>query len=93
VRLSRLFIRGKIIPWYMARLLKGAHHDRCLALAFHQVANLMNPPASVLALGVALRVLRGNLPGLGCVTGRNQRMDEGPVRFHAPPCSCRQGRT
>jgi 2-polyprenyl-6-methoxyphenol hydroxylase-like FAD-dependent oxidoreductase len=70
--------RSTVMNWYMARLLKAAHRDPCLSLSFHRVANLMAPPESVVGLGVALRVLRGNLPGLRDVT----RTDNSPKSAH-----------
>ena len=49
------------LNWYIAKLHRAAHRDPALALAFHKVTNLMAPPPSVLAPGLAWRVLRGNL--------------------------------
>ena len=49
------------INWYMERLHRAAHHDEQLALAFHQVGNLVAPPAGLLHPRQAFRVLRGNL--------------------------------
>lgn len=55
----------KFLNWYIARLHRAAHRDPALALAFHKVANLVAPPPSLLAPGVAWRVLRGNLARAG----------------------------
>jgi 2-polyprenyl-6-methoxyphenol hydroxylase-like FAD-dependent oxidoreductase len=49
------------INWYMAKLLRAAHHDQALALAFHRVANLLEPPPSILRPGNVMRVVWGNL--------------------------------
>jgi hypothetical protein len=49
------------INWYMAKLLRAAHHDPALALAFHRVANLLEPPPSILRPGNVMRVVWGNL--------------------------------
>lgn len=49
------------INWYVAKLHIAARHDPRVVLAFQKVANLMAPPPSILAPGIALRVLRGNL--------------------------------
>ena len=49
------------INWYMAKLHKAGHRDHVATLAFHNVANLLAPPPSVMQPKVALRVLRGNL--------------------------------
>ena len=49
------------INWYMARLHRAAHHDPVVALAFHKVGNLLEPPPSVMHPRIAARVLWGNL--------------------------------
>lgn len=54
--------RSSVINWYIAHLQRAAHRDPELARAFHQVANLMAAPPSLMHPSVALRVLRGNLP-------------------------------
>lgn len=48
-----------IINWYMAKLHRAAHKDAQLSLAFHNVANLMAPPPSVMHPRLALRVFFG----------------------------------
>ncbi|MBS1827285.1 MAG: hypothetical protein JST93_18355 [Acidobacteria bacterium] len=48
----------RFINWYMAQLHKAAHEDAVLSMAFHQVANLLAPPQSVMAPGIAWRVAR-----------------------------------
>jgi hypothetical protein len=45
----------------MARLQRAAHRDPAVSLAFHQVANLLAAPGSLLHPRVAWRVLRGSL--------------------------------
>ena len=49
----------KLINWYMAKLHRAAHHDPVLALAFHNVANLLAPPESVMHPHLMLRVFCG----------------------------------
>jgi 2-polyprenyl-6-methoxyphenol hydroxylase-like FAD-dependent oxidoreductase len=49
------------INWYMTKLHRAAHSDQQVAMAFYRVANLLAPPPSVMAPGVAWRVLKGNL--------------------------------
>ena len=49
------------INWYMSKLLKAAHRDSELSMAFHNVANLLAPPPSVMHPRLVLRVLRGSL--------------------------------
>jgi 2-polyprenyl-6-methoxyphenol hydroxylase-like FAD-dependent oxidoreductase len=46
------------LNWYMARLLRAAHHDPALAAAFHRVANLLARPRSLMHPRIAMRVLR-----------------------------------
>jgi len=50
-----------LINWYMAKLHRAAHHDATLALAFHNVANLLATPMSVMNPGFVLRVLLAHL--------------------------------
>lgn len=52
---------GNFINWYMSKLQRAAHVDEVPAIAFHQVANLLAPPQSVMAPRVAWRVLRHSL--------------------------------
>ena len=49
----------KFINWYIGKLHVAAHHDGNLAIAFHRVANLLAPPASLLTPAMAWRVWRG----------------------------------
>jgi 2-polyprenyl-6-methoxyphenol hydroxylase-like FAD-dependent oxidoreductase len=51
----------KFINWYMAKLHRAAQHDPALALAFHRVANLLEPPPSVMRPANVIRVALGNL--------------------------------
>lgn len=51
----------RLIAWYLGKLHHAAHHDAELSLAFLKVANLLEPPPSLLRPGIAWRVLRGNL--------------------------------
>jgi 2-polyprenyl-6-methoxyphenol hydroxylase-like FAD-dependent oxidoreductase len=51
-------VAGRLLNWYMGRLHRAAHNDETVALAFHNVGNLLSPPASVLHPRIAARVLR-----------------------------------
>lgn len=53
--------RTRFIHWYINKLHIAARQDPAVALAFHNVANLIAPPSSILRPQVALRVLWGNL--------------------------------
>jgi 2-polyprenyl-6-methoxyphenol hydroxylase-like FAD-dependent oxidoreductase len=53
--------QGRFINWYLAKLFHAAQHDAVLATRFLEVANLMNPPSSLIAPRVALRVWQGNM--------------------------------
>jgi 2-polyprenyl-6-methoxyphenol hydroxylase-like FAD-dependent oxidoreductase len=54
--------KGKRTPlnrfssWYMARLIRAAHQDPSLRIAFLQVTNLIQPPQSLLAPRLAAKV-------------------------------------
>jgi flavin-dependent dehydrogenase len=48
-----------LVNWYLARLQRLAHRDRDLALAFHRVANLLDPPPTLMQPGRIWRVLTG----------------------------------
>ncbi len=54
---------GRFLNWYLGKLHRAAAGDAGLALGFLRVANLMTPPASLLAPSTMLRVMRGNLRG------------------------------
>lgn len=49
--------KAAILNWYLARLHRVARKDPIAALAFHRVANLLEPPPSLLRPSVACRVL------------------------------------
>lgn len=48
-----------LINWYMSKLHRAAHKDAQLSLAFHNVANLLAPPPSVMHPRLAMRVFFG----------------------------------
>lgn len=50
----------RFINWYLAKLFRAAQHDAVLATRFLEVANLMKPPPSLMAPGIALRVWKGS---------------------------------
>jgi 2-polyprenyl-6-methoxyphenol hydroxylase-like FAD-dependent oxidoreductase len=54
---------ARFMGWYIGKLHRAAARDAALAVRFLKVANLMAPPAALLAPAIALRVLRGNLWG------------------------------
>jgi 2-polyprenyl-6-methoxyphenol hydroxylase-like FAD-dependent oxidoreductase len=49
-----------VVNAYIGKLLEAAWHDPKLAVAFHQVSNLIKPPTSLFAPGVVWRVLLGS---------------------------------
>jgi 2-polyprenyl-6-methoxyphenol hydroxylase-like FAD-dependent oxidoreductase len=66
------------INWYMARLHRAAQHDPALSIAFHRVANLLDPPQRVFRPGIALRVMRG-LRARHVVVDRAHEQDLSPL--------------
>ena len=54
-------LTGRLLNWYIGRLYRAGAGDPYLARRFIEVANLMAPPASLLAPATVLRTLRGNL--------------------------------
>lgn len=50
----------RFVNRYIAKLFEAAHRDAVLATKFLEVANLMQPPATLLNPSVALRVWKGN---------------------------------
>jgi 2-polyprenyl-6-methoxyphenol hydroxylase-like FAD-dependent oxidoreductase len=58
-------LQGRLVNWYIAKLLRAAHHDAVLATRFLEVANLMHQPATLLQPRIALRVFSAfHLPAL-----------------------------
>jgi 2-polyprenyl-6-methoxyphenol hydroxylase-like FAD-dependent oxidoreductase len=55
---GRRTIPMRLLNRYLGRLLAGAAHDPQLGRAFHRVAGLVDPPQTLLAPGLAARVLR-----------------------------------
>ena len=53
----------KFINWYVSKLHRAAHHDAKLSIAFHNVANLLAAPESLMHPRNLIRVIRGNLFG------------------------------
>jgi 2-polyprenyl-6-methoxyphenol hydroxylase-like FAD-dependent oxidoreductase len=51
----------KFVNWYIGKLHIAAAGDPKVALAFHRVANLLDPPPSLMQPSIALRILKGNL--------------------------------
>jgi hypothetical protein len=52
---------GNFINWYISKLHRAAHQDARLSVTFLRTVNMVATPAALLAPGVMLRVLRGNL--------------------------------
>ena len=50
----------RFINWYISKFFWAAQHDGVLATRFLEVANLMQPPTTLLSPGTALRVWKGN---------------------------------
>jgi hypothetical protein len=67
---GRRTIQMRLFNRYLARLLAGAAHDPRLGRAFLRVTGLVDPPQTLLAPGVAARVLR---PGPALITVGNAR--------------------
>jgi 2-polyprenyl-6-methoxyphenol hydroxylase-like FAD-dependent oxidoreductase len=51
----------KFVNWYIGRLHIAAAGDAVVARAFHRVANLLDPPPSIMKPAIAFRILHGNL--------------------------------
>ena len=62
----------RVLNAYMSKLHQAAHRDPAVALAFHQVGNLLAPPPAVLAPRIAWRVLWGNLRSRPVLDGLSQ---------------------
>ena len=56
--------------------------DPVLSIAFHRVANLLDPPSSVLRPGIALRVMAGGLRPRHVVVNRADEQDLGALGGH-----------
>jgi 2-polyprenyl-6-methoxyphenol hydroxylase-like FAD-dependent oxidoreductase len=68
-----------VINAYMARLHRAAQRDPVLSIAFHRVANLLDPPHSLFHPAMALRVLRGGLRPRHVVVDRANEQDLSPL--------------
>jgi hypothetical protein len=51
----------KFVNWYIGKLHIAAAGDPAVARAFHRVANLLDPPPSIMKPAIAFRILQGNL--------------------------------
>ena len=51
----------KFVNWYIGKLHIAAAGDPEVARAFHRVANLLEPPPSIMKPAIAMRILQGNL--------------------------------
>ena len=51
----------KFVNWYIGKLHIAAAGDPAVARAFHRVANLVDPPPSLMQPSIAFRILQGNL--------------------------------
>ncbi|HUI57476.1 MAG TPA: hypothetical protein VLY04_21010 [Bryobacteraceae bacterium] len=66
--------KTSVLNWYVARLHRAAHKDPVAAVAFHRVANLLDPPPSLMRPSLALRVLCGGFsPSRSVRTGHAVR--------------------
>jgi hypothetical protein len=57
----------RFVNWYVDKFLRATRRDAKLSIAFHNVANLLAPPASLMHPRNMARVFQGNLfgPSLG----------------------------
>lgn len=69
----------RFINWYMEKLHRAAHQDTQVAMAFHQVANLLAPPPSVMAPRIAWRIARGILSPRRALLFNNQSRIAGSI--------------
>jgi hypothetical protein len=51
----------KFVNWYIGKLHIAAAGDPVVARAFHRVANLLDPPPSLMQPSIAFRILNGNM--------------------------------
>lgn len=51
----------KFVNWYIGKLHIAAAGDPIVARAFHRVANLLDPPPSLMQPSIAFRILKGNM--------------------------------
>jgi len=51
----------KFVNWYIGKLHIAAAGDPAVARAFHRVANLLDPPPSLMQPAIAFRILQGNM--------------------------------
>jgi flavin-dependent dehydrogenase len=51
----------KFVNWYIGKLHIAAAGDPAVARAFHRVANLVDPPPSLMQPSIAFRILKGNM--------------------------------
>jgi 2-polyprenyl-6-methoxyphenol hydroxylase-like FAD-dependent oxidoreductase len=65
---------SRLLHWYIAELHIGAQTDPALAIAFHNVINLLQPPQSLLSPPLAARVLSGAL-ARNTARNRGSRLD------------------
>ena len=52
---------GKFVNWYIGKVHIAAAGDPIVARAFHRVANLLDPPPSLMQPAIAFRILQGNM--------------------------------
>lgn len=51
----------RFLNWYLGKVLRAAHHDAQVTIAFLKVTNMIAPPPSLLQPRIVWRVLKGNL--------------------------------
>ena len=69
--------------WYIAKLHKAAHRDAVLSLAFHRVANLLEPPPSLMHPRLVWRVAKASIGEVIDVRGR--RIQRASIGKRAAP--------
>lgn len=67
----------RFINWYIAKLHKAAHRDPVLSLAFHRVANLLEPPSSLLQPRLIWRVMTSRATSVPAALHLHERRVEG----------------
>ncbi|MBZ0208390.1 MAG: FAD-binding monooxygenase [Hyphomicrobium sp.] len=63
-------LSGRMLSWYIRWLHRAGALDASLGVRFLEVANLLAPPAALLAPAIAMKVLRGNLRRLHHTAGQ-----------------------
>lgn len=71
-------LAGSFINWYVSRLHRAAHSDEECSLAFHRVANLLEPPPSLMRPGLIAKVMLRGLFNAGQDSRRIESSNQRP---------------